>query len=283
MDDYLSRLRQAIAAEVPPRLALFDTMAGEARFARAWLDDDLARLPRDAQLLEVGGGVFILACLLAREGRALTVIEPVGSGFGDFAELAAAVLAVSARDGLLPRIVRCRAEDYQADGPVSFAFSLNVMEHVADPGQVLRRIAAALVPGGSYRFLCPNYLFPYEPHFNMPTLGTKRLTERVMRRHIEENGAMEDPAGAWRSLNWITVPRVRRLAAADPAVRVQFETRTLSWMLRRALHEPGFAARRKAWIVALVRALDRSRLLDLAGFIPATLQPVMDVRLTRTA
>jgi len=43
-------------------------MAGEARFARGWLDEDLRRLPRGASILEVGGGVFLLAALLTRTG-----------------------------------------------------------------------------------------------------------------------------------------------------------------------------------------------------------------------
>ena len=62
---------------------------------------------------------------------------------------------------------------------------MNVMEHVEDPALAVDRLTAMLVPGASYRFLCPNYLFPYEPHFNMPTFGSKALTERLMRRRIE--------------------------------------------------------------------------------------------------
>ena len=55
MDEFIARIRSHLDARVPELRSLFDTMAGEARFARDWLTDDLARLPGNAALLEVGG------------------------------------------------------------------------------------------------------------------------------------------------------------------------------------------------------------------------------------
>lgn len=281
VDDFLALLRPNLEAHAPHLVPLFDVMAGEARFARAWLDEDLKRLPNAAPVLEVGGGVFILACQLAREGFAITSIEPTGTGFGAFEELGLAVLGLAARDGMVPRVVRCRGEDFTTGSPVAFAFSVNVMEHVDVPGAVIARVSAVLLPGASYRFLCPNYLFPYEPHFNIPNFGSKAMTWRLMRRRIQAHAGMDDPAGAWRSLNWITVPQVRRMAASDESLLASFQTRTLVWMLERAVSDAGFARRRSAWMVTAVRALRRARLLRFAALVPAMFQPVMDVRLTK--
>lgn len=279
MEDFLRALRQNLATHAPQLLSLYDVMAGEARFARVWLDEDLQRLPGGAPVLEVGSGVFILACQLAREGFAVTSIEPTGTGFGAFETLGASVLAFAARDGAVPTVIRCRAEDFSSDRRFRFAFSMNVMEHVDAPGRVIAGVSAVLVPGASYRFLCPNYLFPYEPHFNMPTFGSKALTWRLMRRSIEGN-TMDDPAGVWRSLNWITVPQVRRMAAEDPSLAISFQRGTLVSMLERAASDVEFARRRASWMVAVVAALRRLGLLRLAALVPATLQPIMDVRLT---
>lgn len=276
-EPFIAGLRAGIGARDPGLLPLFDVMAGEARFARQWLDNDLHALPAGAALLEVGGGVFILSCQLAREGFAVTTIEPTGAGFGALGALGDAVLVLAGRDGPVPRVLRARAEDFDAGGRYPFAFSVNVMEHVDSPEAVLARVAAALEPAGSYRFLCPNYLFPYEPHFNMATLGSKGLTGWVMRRRIQANRRMEDPAGVWRSLNWITVPRVRR-SAARQGLAVHFETATLAGMLERALDDPLFAARRSPWMTAGVGLLRRTGLLRLARHLPASVQPVMDVR-----
>lgn len=281
MDGFLRALRQNLTTHAPHLLPLYDVMAGEARFARAWLDEDLQRLPRGTPVLEVGGGVFLLACQLAREGFAITSIEPTGTGFGAFEELGAAVLAFASRDGAVPTVVRCRAEDFRSDSRFGFALSINVMEHVEAPGVVIAAISAALSPGGSYRFLCPNYLFPYEPHFNIPTFGSKDLTYRLMRRRIEANAGMDDPAGVWRSLNWITVPQVRRMAANDESVAISFRTSTLAWMLERAVSDGAFARRRAPWMVAALGTFSRLGLLRLASLVPALFQPIMDVRLTR--
>jgi SAM-dependent methyltransferase len=279
VEDFLRALRQNLATDAPQLLSLYDVMAGEARFARAWLDEDLQHLPSGAPVLEVGSGVFILACQLAREGLAITSIEPTGTGFGAFEALAVAVLAFAARDGAVPTVIRSRAEDFKSDRRFGFAFSMNVMEHVDAPGEVIAAVSAVLLPGGSYRFLCPNYLFPYEPHFNMPTFGSKALTHRLMRNRIEGN-TMDDPTGVWRSLNWITVPQVRRMVAKNPSLAISFRRDTLVSMLERAGGDVEFARRRASWMVAVVAAVHRLGLLRLAALVPATLQPIMDVRLT---
>ena len=278
MDEFLARIRSHLDVREPELRPLFDTMAGEAKFAHDWLSEDLARLPAGAALLEVGGGVFLLSCQLAAEGYAVTAIEPTGDGFGEFRQLGDIVLELAA---VKPTIAPCKAEDFTSAKRFDFAFSLNVMEHIDHPDRAVERVSEVLAPGASYRFLCPNYLFPYEPHFNIPTMFTKQMTWRLMRRRIEGNTLTDDPMGVWRSLNWITVPKVARFAAADETLTLRFNRAMLVWMLERALQDQEFAGRRASWMVATIRWAVAMRLHHLAGYIPATLQPIMDVRLTK--
>lgn len=274
MEAFLNRLRVELQLHRPELLPLFETMAGEAIFARDWLADDLAQLPRGARLLEVGGGSFLLSCQLAEEGFAVTSIEPVGEGFGEFHALAHYVLEQA---HMRPTIAPCRAEDFTSEERFDFAFSINVMEHVDDVAAVIRQVTEVLKPGASYRFFCPNYLFPYEPHFNIPLAGSKQLTERLFRNRIYGH-PMSDAAGVWKSLNWITVPHVRRVAAHLSPV---FNKTTLVWILERALRDPQFAARRAPWMITIIRAAVGLHLHRMAQWIPAVMQPIMDVRLTR--
>jgi SAM-dependent methyltransferase len=279
MDEFLARIGSHLDAHAPELRQLFDTMAEEARFARDWLSEDLARLPdANAALLEVGGGAFLLSCQLAAEGFVITAIEPTGVGFGEFRRLGEIVLELAA---VRPTIAPCKAEDFISDERFDFAFSLNVMEHVDMPDEAIARVSEVLKPGASYRFLCPNYAFPYEPHFNIPTLFTKGMTLRLMRRRIDGTSRMDDPKGVWRSLNWITVPKVKRFAAKDATLTLHFNRATLVWMLERALTDKEFAGRRSRWMVTGVRTAAAMRLHRLAGAIPATLQPIMDVRMTK--
>ena len=281
MNEFLTPVRQHVDTYAPHLRPPFDVMAGEARFARSWLDDDLRRLPRGASILEVGAGVFLLTYELAREGFAITAVEPTGVGFGAFEELGDIVLRLAAREGVTPKVVRCKAEEFRSDARFEFAFSVNVMEHIEAPGVAIERISASLSSGGSYRFLCPNYLFPYEPHFNIPTFGSKGLTERLLRRRIEGNTKARDPIGLWKSLNWITVPQVKRMAAADASLELAFQRGTLASMIERTVEDVEFAKRRAPWMVPAIRMLKATRLLSLASLIPAACQPLMDVRLTK--
>lgn len=180
-----------------------------------------------------------------------------------------------------PTIAPCEAEDFISEKRFDFAFSLNVMEHIDLPDEAVRRVSEVLKPGASYHFLCPNYVFPYEPHFNIPTFFTKELTCRVMRHRIEGNTGMDDPKGVWRSLNWITVPKVKRFAAKDATLTLRFHRAMLVWMLERALTDKEFAGRRAQWMVAAIRSAVKLRVHHLAGYVPATLQPIMDVRLAK--
>lgn len=180
-----------------------------------------------------------------------------------------------------PPVAPCKAEDFISEKRFDFAFSLNVMEHIDLPDEAVRRVSEVLKPGASYHFLCPNYVFPYEPHFNIPTFFTKELTCRVMRHRIEGNTGMDDPKGVWRSLTWITVPKVKRFAAKDATLTLRFHRAMLVWMLERALTDKEFAGRRAQWMVAAIRSAVKLRVHHLAGYVPATLQPIMDVRLTK--
>lgn len=278
MDEFLCRIRTYLDSHARELLPLFDTMAAEAKFARQWLNADLARLSGQPALLEVGGGVFLLSCQLAVEGFDITAIEPTGEGFNEFKRLGDIVLELA---DIKPTIAPCKAEDFVSDRQFDFAFSLNVMEHIDLPEEAIARVSDVLKPGASYHFMCPNYVFPYEPHFNMPTVLTKRLTARVMRRRIQDSSRMEDPGGVWRSLNWITVPKVARFARRDPRLTFDFDRGTMVSMLERALMDEQFASRRPDWMVSGIRIAAGMRLHRLAGLIPATLQPVMDVRLTK--
>jgi SAM-dependent methyltransferase len=280
MQEFLDLIKQHVDATAADLRPLFDTMAAEAVFARAWLNDELARLPEGAAVLEVGGGVFILSCLLAAEGFAITTIEPTGVGFGAFTRLGEIVLQLAEKK---PAIAPCKAEDFISEARFDFAFSLNVMEHIDLPDEAIARVSAVLKPGASHRFLCANYLFPYEPHFNIPTAFTKKLTWRLLRHRIEGNRQLDDPMGMWRSLNWLTVPQVERYVRKDKTLALTLNRATMVWMLERALTDKEFASRRSPWMIAGIRAAVMLRVHRLVGYVPAMLQPIMDVRMTKLA
>jgi SAM-dependent methyltransferase len=281
MQAWLSAVRARFEDSAPDLLPTFETYAAEALFGRRFIAGDLARLPAGARLLEVGAGAMLLSCQLVREGYDVTSLEPTGSGFGHFERMRAIVMEQASADVCLPRILDSTAEALALTDCFDYAFSINVMEHVSDVEQSLKRVAGSLRPGASYRFTCPNYLFPYEPHFNIPTLFSKRLTERIWRRKIHGRAGIADPAGLWASLNWINVRGLRHMAVRMKEMKMTFDTRLLVATFERIGSDPDFAARRSPLMRNAILWLVRLRLHRILGWMPATVQPIIDCRVER--
>lgn len=277
----LRDLHAIVAQRASHLLPLLETFAQEARFGRGWLEPGLASLPAGSPVLEVGAGLMLLSCQLVREGYAVTALEPIGHGFSHFTDLQAIVLQYAAEHGVAPVIVRIPVEALAADGQFFFAFSVNVMEHVESVPMAIRTIGKALRRGGEYRFICPNYTFPYEPHFDTLTLFSKKLTGYFLGSRILRNDKVVDPQGVWRSLNWITVSMVKREARRIPGIGVQFSRKMFGIALLRAISDKEFAARRAAWVRILARGMVMLRLHKLTEYLPPHLHPIIDCTMTR--
>ena len=208
-------LRQRVIEVDSDLEPLFNIHAGEARFGASVIESDLQHLSSGGKILEIGAGILLLSCHLSREGYAVTAVEPSGRGFSHLDRLRKIILDYATERGFAPTLFKVPAEDLDFDSEFDFAFSISVMEHVVDVDLVLRRVLSAIRMGGHYRFVCPNYLFPYEPHFNIPTLFSKALTERLFGKYIRSSQSVVDPEGTWTSLNWISVSHVRRICCKE--------------------------------------------------------------------
>ncbi len=273
---WLTDVRAYISEKAPALLPMLEVYSGEARFGRRYIAEDLLRLHRGAAVLEIGAGSLLLSCQLMKEGFAVTALEPGGAGFFNASELQAIVSIYAKNLGIAPKIISFPAERFSGENAFDFAFSINVMEHVESVSEALRNVCKAIKPGGTYRFTCPNYLFPYEPHFDIPTLFSKRLTEYVLRKLIFRDGRVDDPAGLWQSLNWITVPRVIRVAHGLSDIRVRFNQKIFGDAMARVLSDKQFAARRSWWVRKLARGLVHLGAHHIMAYLPPHFQPVMD-------
>jgi SAM-dependent methyltransferase len=278
---WLSDVRTFFIETAPSLLPLFDTYSSEAVFGRRFIALDLERLQPGARVIEVGAGSLLLSCQLVREGFDVTGLEPTASGFSHFLQMQQMVLERATALGCRPQILNLTAEGFSEHNRFDYAFSVNVMEHVDDVARVVVNVGRSLVVGASYRFTCPNYLFPYEPHFNIPTLFSKRLTEMVLSQKIFSRKDMPDPLGTWKSLNWISVLQVRRISEKLPWLRVTFNRLLLISTLERISSDREFSNRRSPAIRKLLILFVRLRLHQLLRFMPATLQPIIDCRMEK--
>ncbi|MBP7777005.1 MAG: methyltransferase [Acidobacteria bacterium] len=281
LDAWIDRARRHLLTAAPDLAGLVDDYAGEARFGASVIAGDLSRVGSGARVLEIGAGTGLLSAALQAAGYRVTALEPLGAGFTHMARLRGLVDDYTGLEGLALERLDIGAESLTSGQAFDLAFSINVMEHVGDVGAVLRGVWAALGPGASYHFLCPNYRFPFEPHFGIPTLGTKALTWRVFERRILASPVVVDPAGTWASLNWISVAQVRRLCRREFGVTPEFDRGVTYRFVQRALVDPSFQRRHGLALRTMARAADGLGLARLAFLVPPGAQPAMSCRITR--
>ena len=116
-------------------------------------------LDKDKKILEVGGGIHLFTSFL-HQNYDITSIEPGGfAGFTD--ELRNKIL-----DQHKLKVHTTTVENFITDTKFDFIFSMNVLEHTDDIKQHVISCMNLLKNEHSLLFIqCPNYTFPFEPHF----------------------------------------------------------------------------------------------------------------------
>jgi 2-polyprenyl-6-hydroxyphenyl methylase/3-demethylubiquinone-9 3-methyltransferase len=127
----------------PVRLAYIRDMADQH-----WALDEQSRRPLEGKTaLDVGCGAGLLAEPLARLGATVTAVDAA-------AELIDAARAHAAGQGL--DIDYRAAAVEELEGQFDLVTSLEVIEHVADPGAFVTALAQRLAPGGLMILSTPN-------------------------------------------------------------------------------------------------------------------------------
>ncbi len=199
---------------------LKDIWLSAARFHFQNLDPEVSTLPPGARALEIGCGAGILLTLLGQKnpGIVLEGIEPFAEGF----ETMEGVLQHAQRLGA--QIHRSAYEEYDASQAYDLVYLVNVLEHLPDWRHFLDTLPRFLKPKGRCLVLCPNYGFPYEPHFNIPVVGSKATTGRMFRRRIDWVENTYNVHGLWNSLNFVRLSQIKRhLSGSQLKLRVRHE------------------------------------------------------------
>jgi SAM-dependent methyltransferase len=281
MLNWLSDLRVFVSENESELLPMFDVYAGEASFGRTFIDNDLTNLSQGSKIVEIGAGSLLLSCQLVREGFDIVAVEPIGEGFGHFSRMQELIILHAKKHSYMPSMLNLPAEVLNKISCFDYAFSINVMEHVNDVNLCLNAIGKSLKPGGSYRFTCPNYTFPYEPHFNIPTLFNKKITEKIFYGRIFDNTTVPDPVGTWKSLNWISVWSIKRFLRQQSVLKGTFNASLLVSTFERVLSDGEFVKRRSKWVSRVIIVIVKLRLHHFLRFIPVSLQPIIDCKITK--
>jgi 2-polyprenyl-3-methyl-5-hydroxy-6-metoxy-1,4-benzoquinol methylase len=261
----------------PELIDLFLTYQNEAIQARKFLESSLSGLDSGAEVLEVGGGILALAAQLASEGFKVTTVEPVGEGFDDISFIMSVYSEVARIEQLVITLIEADIEDCIFHQKFDFIFSINVMEHLKDPYSVLLQMIAHLKQGAKYRFFCPNYDFPYEPHFGK---WLSRRHEKAFylprNRAISKLISDKDARGLYSSLNFLTLKKIKR-SLVGTNICLSANHNSLYEIINRAFYDPELKKRHKL-LTNLMQFFFTLKLHYFAKILPVNYQPIMDVQ-----
>jgi SAM-dependent methyltransferase len=259
---------------------LYLTYQNEAIAARKFLHNNLSELTTGAEILEVGGGILALAVQLASEGFSVTTVEPVGRGFGEIPFMMEIFTKIAKNEGLKFILVENPIEECKFDVKFDFIFSINVMEHLKNPYSVLVQLVDILSSRGKYRFFCPNYDFPYEPHFQKWLYLRKNCAF-----HLPESRtnsllvADQDIPGLYQSLNFLTLKKLIKFSNLNQ-VQIKSNREAFYGLLKRVIDDEKLS-QRHVILASFVKILHTLKLHYLAKLIPKKYQPIMDIEASK--
>lgn len=268
-----------ITSEKPELYELFTIYQNEALESRKILHNSLIQLEKGASLLEVGGGILALATQLASEGYEVTTVEPVAEGFTGINYIMTVFTRVAESEKLQFKFVNAPIEDCKFDHVYDFVFSINVMEHLKDPYTILNDLLELTKYNGSYRFICPNYDFPYEPHFAKWLFLRKNSSFYLSRKRMRKgNVFLADRDGLYESLNFITYKRIMKNLDKD-RYSISVNHNALYDLTTRVLIDDKLQARHR-FLYKVVIWLNKLHLLKIGKVVPVSFQPTLDITIS---
>ena len=162
-----------------------------------------------SSVLEIGSGTGILLNELKENFPDIQFsgIDPNISGFHNLKT----IISKLNEDGYNIKVESTGVEKYSSDKKFDLIFSINVFEHVEDQIQYLLKTHELLNKNGLNVILCPNYDFPYEPHFVIPIIINKKITKFIFNSKIENFEKKENEHGLWDGLSFLGRKKIEKI------------------------------------------------------------------------
>ena len=263
---------------IPPEITdPLRTYISEAKFFKNIVAPDVANLISGSYVIEVGSGIGLLSLHLASLGFEVTAFEPQSSGFNQMNAMRSFISEnwkpsapqVEFREASLNQTT-------QLEKLADYIFAINVIEHVHDFEELITHAVKAKTPEATMRIVCPNYSIPYEPHFNIPIIFTKRITKFIFGHKIH-NSKIPDSDEFWGDLSWPTQKKLKKILKSK-GWNVEFSRDATHEYLNRAFSDSDFIVRKGRIIGSLFKL--PSVLVKIVRFIPLAYLPVIDCRIS---
>lgn len=236
----------------------------EAKFGFLQLKETISSLATESKILEVGCGSGILLSVLAEEfpHHKFKGIEPFGDGFSSLKDLNTIVKDLGVNLSIE------RYEEHQSK--YDFIYCVNVFEHVDDWRHFLDWASKNLTENGRFVVLCPNYGFPYESHFRIPIIFSKRLTFNFFGNKILNFERNNNCLGLWNSLNFVKKREVLAYCKKNIlklGFSVNDDTSIIDYMIERVSKDAEFR-KRQSTVGKVASLLKAVGILNLIKMVP---------------
>lgn len=273
----LEKLKSNLSANQIDRLDLY---VNEANFIYSLIEEDLNVAPMN--FYEIGSGIGLLSRMVAEKGHTVMATEPATSGFGvvkvlqkvieeSFVTVLKAPIYYSVTaEELLPKL-------QEKNIGFDYIFCANVVEHVSDLKGFFDAIIPQLNEHGKFRFICPNYLFPYEPHFGFFSLPSKRLTRMIQKNRIK-NSTIDKAEKFFEDLSFPNIFKLNRILRKYKIFR-QYDNLATKNYMKRAIEDKYFANRKRK--ISYLISLLPKHVENFISMIPKVMLPVIDCQITK--
>jgi 2-polyprenyl-3-methyl-5-hydroxy-6-metoxy-1,4-benzoquinol methylase len=187
-------------------------------------------------------------------------------------------LRIAEQENIKFNFIDSPIENSEFQNKFDFIFSINVMEHLKDPFSVVIHLLKYLKNAGKIRFFCPNYDFPYEPHFQR-WLFTRR--NKAFYLSISRAKSKLIDASEWAnvhcSLNFLTLSKLENFFS-ESNIQYTYNKNALRDLLQRGIDDAELRNRHKL-ITYCVKFVVKFRMIGLINLIPKKFWPVIDIEI----
>lgn len=275
---------EALLSAMPAAESLkIRTYIGEADFYFSILKPDLKLFPMGSPVVEIGSGVGLLSFYIASLGYKVYSFEPESSGFTDMLKIKE--LIEDCWENEIPDVKFVNdyySETYLLDNEkVEYFLAINVIEHIPDYANLIHSVRKKMGSDSIFRIICPNYLIPYEPHFDIPIFFNKKSTLKLLRGKIL-NSKIPNPIEFWNDLSWPTQSKLKR-AAISSEMSAVFSRQTTKSYLERPFTDDSFSQRKNKLTFQIIKCVSKV-LMRVLSFVPLKFMPMLDckVKLNRS-
>ena len=210
-----------------------------------------------SNILEIGSGTGILLKELSRifSEKTFHGLDPHQRGFYNYEKISKKI----SNNNLL--IFNDELETFSSNESYDLIFSFNVFEHLEDQKIYIKKIDNLLKKDGKSVILCPNYDFPYEPHFIIPIIYNKNITYKFFKKKITDHEKITGEKGLWDGLNFCSKKKLKKYLIRND-YQFNFDQGIKDRLLQRIDDDKSLYFEKRQGIVAKIAKIAKKLKLD---------------------